>query len=692
MMKSARCRCVSIRVSLIAGLLGCLCVQVIADGTEDPLALVRLAGECEEDSRRLEILKEVLTVSDLDPQLRADTERMTALVDRWIHDRSLYRWFDGEVRRTLDYDMGIAPESPLYPMACFYRGRMLVWIANEYGNIIGYSEERRRFFDRAVESFQIAHEAYPANRVIRMYLGHPFPPPQSYPDPGNAPPWAVAQREGLERLADIVHWWIDHRLREDGQYGGGWDDDCEMWRNWVPVMIAFEDPKITQAQAAFSEALLSQEYMKDGYTSHVYDVEHTAEPSKDTITPMMHLAPDDLAWEARARRIAELMATLWTGTNERGLRQFKSTYFSAREVDPSPKRACDTPYHVVAVQPTLLLWQRTGDQRLTELFASWMDAWVDAAAREEHGKPAGVVPAAIHWPDGQPRGPGENWWDPRHHGEPRLYEWPSAVGHLADTLLLTWHMTDDEKYLAPLRSMAAIRLKWLNSGRDKEPPAGSELWCGSKLGFLGATLAKYRLLTGSDEFDELLARDHSALAISASPDGRELLTAALRRTAGALAVNFPGYTSEVRFTDRVFAFPRLFGADMLFREAKAGMDQRPDTNLLYSSATGDRGSLEFFPLNAVRWLTRPREIAALVTRSGRDGFSAELFHFGCKARHMEAEFYLLAPGTYEVRLRDSNGDAIGSPQRLEVRGPRSRIAFELPPARLCRLEVDEANY
>lgn len=691
MAKSAGSHPALITISLLAGLLGYLCNRAIATAAEDPLALVRLAGECEEDSRRLEILKEVLAVSDLDPQLKADTERMTALVDRWIHDRSLYRWFDSEVRRTLDYEMGIAPESPLYPIACFYRGRMLVWIANEYGNIIGYSEERRRFFDRAVESFQIAHDAYPANRVIRMYLGQPFPPEKSYPAPSSAPPWAAAQREGLERLADIIHWWIDHRLQGDGQYGGGWDDDCEMWRNWVPVMIAFDDPKAAQAQAAFSEALLNQEYMKDGYTSRVYDVEHTAEPSKDTITPMMHLTPDDPIWRDRAQRIGNLMDGLWTGTNERGLRQFKSTYFSAQTVDPSPERACDTPYQVVAVQPTLLLWQRTGDKRLTELFSSWMDTWVDAAAREEHGKPAGVVPAAIHWPDGEARGPGENWWDPRHHGEPRLYEWPSAVGHLADTLLLTWHMTGDEKYLAPLRSMAKLRLKWLQSERDETPPAGSEGWCGSKLGFLAPTLAKYRLLTGSEEFDDLLARDYSALATSASPDGRESLTRALRRTASALAVNFPGYTSEVRFTDRVFTFHRLFGADMLFREAKTGMDLRPDTNLLYSSATGDRGSLEFFPLNAVRWLTPPRGIAALVTRSGRDGLSAELFHFGDGPRTMGAEFYLLAPGSYEVRLTDSNGEAIGRTQRFEVTVPRSRIAFELPPARQCRLEVNGAS-
>ena len=41
-------------------------------------------------------------------------------------------------------------------------------------------------------------------------------------------------------------------------------------------MIAFQYPKVSRAQAFFSEALLKQEYMKDGYTSRTYDVEHTA--------------------------------------------------------------------------------------------------------------------------------------------------------------------------------------------------------------------------------------------------------------------------------------------------------------------------------------------------------------------------------------------------------------------------------
>jgi hypothetical protein len=285
------------------------------------------------------------------------------------------------------------------------------------------------------------------------------------------------------------------------------------------------------------------------------------------------------------------------------------------------------------------------------------------------------------------RGPGENWWDPRHHDEPKLYEWPSAVGMLADTLLLTWHMTGKEKYLEPLRSMAAIRLKYLKSHPQNAPPEGSEAWCGSKLSLLASTLARYKLLTGSPEFDEVLKKDYAALAIDESSNRRESLEAALRETVEALRINFPGYTSEVRFTDRVFSFSRLFGVDMLFAEAVPACNKRPNTRLLYATATGDRGNFEFFPLNAVRWLTPPRDIAALVTRSGRDRLTAEVLHFGDRPRPMQAEFYLLAPGSYRLTLTNAAGKVVQEPRVFPVTGPRTRISLDIPPGELCTLKV-----
>ena len=66
-------------------------------------------------------------------------------------------------------------------------------------------------------------------------------------------------------------------------------------------------------------------------------------------------------------------------------------------------------------------------------------------------------------------------------------------------LLLTYHMPGDETYLEAIRSMARIRLGYLKERPQGEP--GSPAWCGSRMGFLGGTIAKYRMLTGDDQFD-----------------------------------------------------------------------------------------------------------------------------------------------------------------------------------------------
>lgn len=123
-------------------------------------------------------------------------------------------------------------------------------------------------------------------------------------------------------------------------------------------------------------------------------------------------------WKSRALRLAELMRARWSGRNQRGELMFRGTYFTADRVEDSPKRACDTVYHPWAVRPALLYWQRTGDPDLGRLFRDWMDTWADAAARAERGKPAGILPSALHWPSGQVGGTGPNWWQPENYTSP----------------------------------------------------------------------------------------------------------------------------------------------------------------------------------------------------------------------------------------------------------------------------------
>jgi hypothetical protein len=146
-------------------------------------------------------------------------------------------------------------------------------------------------------------------------------------------------------------------------------------------------------------------------------------------------------------------------------------------------------------------------------------------------------------------------------------------------------------------------------------------------------------------------------------------------------MNWPGYTSEVRWTDRVLSFTSNYLNDY----AKPALP-RPNPALLYACATGDMGRLDYFPLNAVRWLTPPRGIAALVTSTGTDHLHAQLYHFGDQPRKMTAELYMLDVGTYTLVIKESK--RIILQRDFNVTGPRNRIAFTLPSRRLCRLQID----
>jgi len=649
--------------------------------------LIQKAGDANSDEVRLDYLNQLYSQSGLEESLKNDLEKLITQIERWQNEKRL-DYFGGEIRRNKDFDFKIEENSVLYPLTWLYRGRAVIWYTLESGGIWNIPERRREFFAIARGFFEKYAEAFPENKIARMYLGRPTGPYKQYEAIAGAPAWAVYQREGLERLADIIFWWIDNRMQDDGQYGGGWGDDCEMWRWWLPVLIGFDSPKITAAQARFSKALMSQPHMKYGYTNRMSDVEHTAEDAADAITPMMHLDPENDLWREYALGLADFMENFWTARNQRGFLQFKSTYFTADKIDSRPQRACDTVYHPRVVQPTLLYWQRTGDKRLTKLFSAWMDTWVDAAARSERGKPAGIIPTAIHWPDGGIGGVGPNWWDPRNHGEYTLYLYPSAMGMMTHTLLLTHHMTGQAKFLEPIRSMADIRLKYLNAPPKNEPAAGTEAWCAARLGSLSSVITKYRFLTGNTEFDELLAKEMSPYMRYRLHDDPGPLLSALKENTEALRINFEGYTSEVRYTDRVLRFPSLFTGSETLAEPAAAI-RRPNPSLLYSMVTGDPGDALYFPLNAVRWLTQPRDIAVLVTESSAKSFNAELFAFGKQQRSMSAEFYLLEPGRYKLTITfDNNGkqESAGD-YEYSVESRRTRVSFKLPPRKLCVLHI-----
>lgn len=683
----------------LVGLSACLGIGMSSCGKDPDLGLSDLlaAGNALEEKERWNVVKALLFEERIDPKIRQHLEALMPYIERWADGRklALTEWGDKENKNYLPWpirdgnideaDPPAPPEdSPVYPLWCWYRSRTLIWQAIEYGEIQGHPEQLKIHCDTAERLLKTAAAAYPENSIIRQYLGERASWPTDNRPDIDAPQWAVDQKIALTGLRDVIHWWIDHRQLEDGQYGGGWGDDVEMWRWWTPCLIGLQDPKINEAQRRLSTGLFQLQKMQGGYTNQIDDVEHTAEDSADTITAMMHIDPADEMWTERARHLVHLMKTLWTGVNERGFLQFKSTYFTDSEVDLTPRKACDTVYHPRAVQPALLLWQRTRDPELTDIFTRWLRTWVDATARAERGKPAGITPSAIHWPDGKVGGLGEQWWKPGNYTDNPLYVWPSQMSMMTNSMLLAFHITGDRTFLAPIISMAEIRLNYLRKATGKIEAEGSLDWCASQMPrFLTGTLAKYRLITGDGQFDELLQREKDPYARYAFFEQEEGLQNGLRTNAEALSYNFPTYTSEVRWTDRILNFNSHYLRHI------APEVPIPNPQLLYSMLTGDPGSALYFPLNGFQWLMERTDLAVRVRAQDTRSAHIELFGFFEGNRALEFKTYLLDPGLYQVHLEGIDGTTVGR-WDLELPHTINQLQLDLPGQQLVKLLITKS--
>ena len=591
----------------------------------------------------------------------------------------LHHYFSARVRSEKlkpDRINEVHPTSPFYPLYCMYAGLALIYYTIQISDIRLVPPRREEWYGKGRELLRVARRSYPGNELLGIYFNDPVPWERAAtPDPA-APAWANIQRESLLKLQQVIHWWINHRQLEDGSYGGGLGDDCEMWRMWKAVMIGYEDPLAIGAQEKLTEVTLNRPEMDLGYTSRLTDVEHTAEETSDVITPLMHLFPDRPEWAEKAQRIFALASEKWSGYNDRGFLQFKTSYLSSTDMDMAPERACDTMYHFRVMQPVLLYWQRTDDPEMGEWFLRWLDTWVDAAMSTARGKPSGIIPTAIHWPDGNPGGIGDLWWEPGNYSSP-IYDWPRLTDIIHDALVLAYHKSGRERYLLPLQTSALLRREYLETHgpSQKEWDPGSPEWCASKLGeVINVALLKYRIISGDTEYDDLLEQDADGFAHLQLTGKRDKFTAELDHLSDAFRFNKAVYTTEVRHTDRVFAFPDYYLA--YFYDYSSA---RRLAGYLYQSVTGDPGHRSYFPLEAVSWESDVGDLASVVMQNRGDFLQMRIFNFSDRASH-RMRTKMLQAGKYSLEVKDPATSDVNRSEK-SIQGSGSLVEIHLFPGR-----------
>ncbi|MSU71920.1 MAG: hypothetical protein EXS43_06205 [Opitutus sp.] len=260
-----------------------------------------------------------------------------------------------------------------------------------------------------------------------------------------------------------------------------------------------------------------------------------------------------------------------------------------------------------------------------------------------------------------------------------LYSWPEhPVAAMTAALLQAHVQTGEPIFLEPLLRMAAMRRAHLAAG-DHDGPPGSAAWAAHRLpAIINDALAKLRQLTGDPRFDDLLRTDANGYVHYLLTGDDTQLARELGATASTLSLNWPMFTSEVRFTDRVLAFPRDWP-----RPAASGLGPI-DPALLYSTITGDPGSVGNFPLNGARWHMAPKDFAVLVTENRRDRFAAELHQFGDYDRSFFVSLLTLDPGRYTWTLFAPENRVLNTGEST-ISAERRRLFFDVPAHLRLRL-------
>lgn len=341
-----------------------------------------------------------------------------------------------------------------------------------------------------------------------------------------APAWAAAQWRLRARVEELTRYWVRERQRENGELAGGWGDDVEILRQWGPIALGLGSAMAEEGVRKVALGVWASGILKEGYNARIEDVEHSAEPSSDTL-PLL-AAIDPFGEETRSKlAVAAGCAENWIARQADGQWRFQSSWFNCREHDAAPERAVDVHLNVRAMGPALWHAWLQRDARLIELVERWAESWRAAMHSTAHGKPRGMIPAAVRAADGNYL-LGATWEKPDVEWD--YFQWTRGSQESVARLFLALHDL-------------TAKPQWMEAAREA----------------FAAVKAPLPVFSAAAGEGELLAR----------------ATAEMEQAEAALAFNFDMQTREAIYTDRVYyALPGLLSTHLFGGDAPRG-DRAP---------------------------------------------------------------------------------------------------------------------
>ncbi|WP_144008847.1 tetratricopeptide repeat protein [Pedobacter africanus] len=565
---------------------------------------------------------------------------------------------------------------PLYDKAIYLLAKIHYWLNRE--DYDPYHEAA------AQKYFSILKKKYPDAALIRMYLGEKVPfEVQQLPHPKGAPQWAVKQREAMQRMLKIIHWWVNERQAPNGELGGKYGDDVEILRWWLPAILGADDAVAKKGYIRLADGVWNSGILERGFAKKIDDVEHSAELFRDTHPSMFMISYGDPEYIERCMISMQNFEKVWTGITPKGHRHFKSCYLSASEVLEQAPMNVDVPLNARAVLPGLWVTWYNRNPTLMRLFTEWGNSWLEDAARADGGKPAGLMPAAIVFADDSIGAHTGKWYDPGLEYD--YYKWES-LGHINEMyaqLIGMYGITGNTAFLKPvdfcykLMEQAALEklpenpepgsLNWakkvlLRGGVDKgatDNPMADVFTMAAQLG----NTAKYNQLIA------LYGNSYNKYSISKNI---KVVNEGLEKVLGSLRYNLPLLTTEVKYTDRVYV---------------------PGSDLLFGMYTGHFGSGYEYPSTVATWKNTGPDMGVFVRQGDTRSAFVSLYNFGA-ARTVTMQTWLLEPGVYRLRsgtdLDDDGAIDADATERIIVLKERvNQVQLQAPSGKLLAISIEQ---
>jgi hypothetical protein len=505
----------------------------------------------------------------------------------------------------------------------YYKARLFETRFNYAHSIEGANREGMK---AAIDEFAELKKIWPEQRALREWTGEKIPWGEQLTRPeSDGPAWARHLQESLARQIAVLNWWFTERQAPDGQLGGGWGDDVEILRGWVPIacITNASEPVIAGierlAQGVWDNVL------KDGYDTGMGDVEHSAEPSCDSLPTMIVLRYGDPKWVEYNLRSAKTIRERFMGINERGFLQFMSRDFGTDGVGRGIGSAGDSGYHARATKHFIYLgWYGVPEGR--DAFVQWCETWREATMRQIDSKPVGFPPATLWYPSGGIASPdGKSWYDEDRNA----YGFPGLPLMVHESFMTAYMFTGDRKFLDPIQTMMdRSTVGPLHKGDPKLPPDNIENLLAQWAHMSAADmLSAYRLLTGERVYDEYILRFATPTQKYVIDYDLDKYVQTFARTASSLRDDWTQLTSEVLQTDRA----GLVGSAEVFGAYTGAVCSFRDSKTPTISVTYDTPDLNF---------------ASVVTEASRGRLRVMLYNFNKEPMRVGLRPWRLVPGVY----------------------------------------------